>query len=84
MITSLEQRRARARDRARAMTERREAALELIDGREVATGAPYHGDRTIYNHWRCRCWPCTDANTQWFRDNRKQAHACKPHGHSLR
>lgn len=59
------QRSARARA---ARSERR----ELVEGRWVATYLPpeKHRSHSTYVNHRCRCVPCTDANTEYGRTTR--------------
>ncbi len=51
----------------------RKARRKMIDGVWVAVDAPEHGaehgEDDTYNHWLCRCQPCTAAHAKRKRDD---------------
>jgi hypothetical protein len=58
-------------ERARESKRRskRRAQRKMIDGVWVAVEAPEHGEDDTYNHWLCRCQPCTAAHAKRKRDD---------------
>lgn len=47
----------------------------FIDGRWVSITAPTHGVQWVYASYFCRCPPCTQANTDFARIERRRRYA---------
>lgn len=56
-------------DRSAQARAQRSERRELVDGRWTATYLPWelHRRHSTYVNHRCRCRPCTDANTEYGR-----------------